>query len=53
MTELSVWLLVVLAFGLGAFAYGQFVLVPRARRLEGSGSGDGKADGRRENRRSK
>ena len=43
MTDLSIWLLVVLAFGLGAFVYGQFVLVPRARRLEDSGGGDGKS----------
>ena len=44
MTDLSIWLLVVLAFGLGkAFVYGQFVLVPRARRLEDSGGGGGKS----------
>lgn len=53
MTDLSLWLLVVLAFGLGAFAYGQFVLVPRARRLEGSGGGDETEHRRGENHRSK
>ncbi len=33
MSDVTIWLLVILAFGLGAFVYGQ-VLVRQAKRLE-------------------